>query len=313
MIKEFNNLQDFDEAFPDEETCISHYRAIRWPNGIPCIHCGSMERIYNLPKGKQKCGDCRKTFTVRHGSIFADSKLSLRLWFKAIFLMTSHKKGISSHQLARDLGVTQKTGWFVLSRIREASKTPEFSAPLDGTIEMDEMFIGGLSKWKHKNKKQNSSRIAEKTYYKGDKKVVMGMLQRDGDLRFHHVKSIKGAVKEVVSANIKPGATVYTDEAAHYRWMHNNYHHNLVKHYLGEYVRGDVTTNRIEGAFGHFKRAVHGVYHKVSDEHLHRYLNMFAWRWNRRDMGEGERVNDLLECTKGKQITYRKLIRKEVS
>src|ERR1700682_907104 len=120
MFKNFNNLQDFDKAFPDEEACINHFRAVRWPNGMSCVHCGSVERVYDLKLGKHKCGDCRKKFTVRNNTIFEDSKLALRLWFKAIFLMTSHKKGISSHQLARDLGITQKAAWFVLHRIREA-------------------------------------------------------------------------------------------------------------------------------------------------------------------------------------------------
>lgn len=315
MIKEFNSLEDFDAAFPDEEACIVHYRAIRWPDGVSCVHCGSMERVYDLHRGKHKCGDCRQTFTVRHGSIFADSKLPLRLWFKAIFLMTSHKKGISSHQLAKDIGVTQKTGWFVLSRIREASKTPEFSAPLDGTIEMDEMFVGGQGKWKHKAKKptQGANKVG-RPGYKNYKRIVVGMMQRGGELRFRHIPKLGiEQIKETITKNIRPGATVHTDEAAHYKWMKSDYSHNLVKHYIGEYVRGDVTTNRIEGAFGHFKRAVHGVYHKVSDEHLHRYLNMFAWRWNRRRMEEGERVNALLRCTKGNQITYRKLTRKDAA
>jgi len=314
MIKEFNNLEDFDAAFPDEESCIVHYRAIRWPAGMACVHCGSMERIYDLHKGKHKCGDCRKTFTVRNGSIFDDSKLKLRVWFKAIFLMTSHKKGISSHQLAKDIGVTQKTAWFLLNRIREATKTPEFAAPLNGTIEMDEMFVGGQGKWKHAIKKDSykKKRKGASGNYKAEKKVVIGMLQRDGDLRFQHIDGKNFVqIKQTVATNIALGATVYTDEAAHYKWMKDGYSHNLVKHYIGEYVRGDVTTNRIEGAFGHFKRAVHGVYHKVSDEHLHRYLNMFAWRWNRRKIGEGDRVNALLECTRGKQITYRQLIRKD--
>jgi hypothetical protein len=117
-------------------------------------------------------------------------------------------------------------------------------------------------------------------------------------------------LKATVARNIASGARVHTDEAAHYRWMQSEYNHEVVKHYFKEFVRGDVTTNRIEGAFGHFKRAVHGVYHKVSDEHLDRYLQMFAYRWNRRGMGEGERVNDLLKRTQGSRITYRELTRK---
>jgi transposase-like protein len=305
MLKNFNNLQDFEEAFPDEKTAIDHFRSLRWPDGLSCVHCGSMARVYTLNDGTHKCGDCRKKFTVRHGSIFEDSKLALRLWFKAIFLMTSHKKGISSHQLARDLGITQKSAWFVLHRIREATLTPEFQAPLTGTIEADEAYVGGRGKWKHASKKTGIQGESK------DKKMVLGMQQRGGDLRLVHLQSRNfPTLKATLYSNIAPGSRVHTDEAAHYKWMHDEYQHALVKHSMGEYVREDVTTNRIELAFGHFKRAVHGVYHKVSDEHLDRYLQMFAYRWNRRGMGEGERVNDLLKRARGSRLTYKRLTRK---
>jgi transposase-like protein len=313
MLKNFNSLQDFEEAFPDEKSAVDHFRAIRWPDGLSCVHCGSMERVYTLSDGTHKCGDCRKKFTVRNGSIFEDSKLALRLWFKAIFLMTSHKKGISSHQLARDLGITQKSAWFVLHRIREASTTKEFQEPLTGTIETDEAYVGGQGKWKHASKKRPGMGRQRKGQYRGEKHVVLGMQQRDGDLRFVHLRQEKnfGGIKAAIRANILEGSRVHTDEAAHYKWMAQNFAHEVVTHGSGEYVRGDVTTNRIELAFGHFKRAVHGVYHKVSDEHLDRYLQMFTYRWNRRGMGEGERVNDLLKRTQGSRINYKRLTRKE--
>lgn len=311
MLKNFNNLQDFDEAFPDEKSCVDHFRTLRWPNGLACVHCGSMERVYTLADGTHKCGDCRKKFTVRNGSIFEDSKLALRLWFKAIFLMTSHKKGISSHQLARDLGVTQKTAWFVLHRIREATATKEFQEPLTGTIEADEAYVGGSEKWKHASKKKASGHRA-KGPHRDSKHMVLGMQQRNGELRFVHLH--KGysfpQLKLVLDRNIARGSRVHTDEAAHYTWMRDHFAHATVNHKSGEYVRDDVTTNRIELAFGHFKRAVHGVYHKVSDEHLDRYLQMFTYRWNRRDMGEGERVNDFLAMARHSRLTYKRLTRK---
>lgn len=310
MIKDFNNLQDFDAAFPDEKAAIDHFRSIRWPNGLSCVHCGSMERIYTLSGGTHKCGDCRKKFTVRNGTIFEDSKLALRLWFKAVFLMTSHKKGISSHQLARDLGVTQKTAWFVLHRIREAATTKEFQEPLTGTIEADEAYVGGKGKWMHASKKPKGRKATGSQKHRVN--VVLGMQQRDGELRFFHMHKASGfpALQTIMGQNIAHGARVHTDEAAHYTWMRDHFVHEVVSHSNREYVRGDVTTNRIEGAFGHFKRAVHGVYHKVSDEHLDRYLQMFTFRWNRRQMGEGERVNDLLKRTQGTRISYKRLTRK---
>ncbi len=311
MFKEINNLIQFEEAFPNELACINHFRAIRWPNGMSCVHCGSMERVYDLKMGRHKCGDCKGKFTVRHDTIFGDSKLPLRTWYRAIFLMTSHKKGISSHQLGRDIGVTQKTAWFILHRVREATLMTGYEEPLSGTIEADELFVGARAKWKHADKGTSKG-----SGY-GDKKKVLGLLQRGGDLRLMHMPqgdtqktSPITAMQRALRSNIRPGSAVHTDEAPHYKWMGNMYAHSLVKHTLGEYVRGDVTTNRIEGAFGHFKRAVHGVYHKVSDEHLDKYLQMFAWRWNRREMGEGGRVNDLLQSTKGRRLTYKRLTRK---
>lgn len=307
MIRSFKSLSDFDQAFPDEKACVDHYRAIRWPNGMSCVHCGSMERIYTLKDNTHKCGDCRKKFSVRHGSIFGDSKLELRLWFRAVFLMTSHKKGISSCQLARDLGITQKSAWFVLHRIREATKTEEFQRPLDGTVQVDEVFLGGKEKWKHRNKRRPGmeGRGSIKS-----KQVVIGMLSDKGELRLKHVPGLYvNDIQDVVRTNIAPGSKIHTDEARHYVWMNSEYEHALVKHRLGQYVKDGVTTNAIEGAFGHFRRAIAGVYHKASDEHIDRYLGMFGWRWTRRNMGESERVNALLADTKGKQITYRTLIR----
>jgi hypothetical protein len=310
MIREFDNLEDFEQAFPDEKSAIDRFRSIRWPAGICCPDCGSM-KVYDLKMGKHKCGEkeCAAKFTVRNRTIFDDSKLPLRKWFKAIFLMTSHKKGISSCQLARDVGVTQKTAWFMLHRIRNASMTQEFKAPLTGTIEADEMYVGGQAKWKHANKRVNSGLKGKAAR---DKRGVLGMMQRGGELRLTTLKGATGSdFRSILINNIERGSRVHTDEAPHYVWMQSLYAHSLVKHSLNEYVRGDVTTNSIEGAFGHFKRAVTGVYHKISDEHLDRYLQCFSWRWNRRKMGEGERVNELLKATKGKRITYKQLIRKD--
>lgn len=308
MLTELKNLHDFDETFPDEKACIDHYRQVRWPDGIACVHCGSMERVYDLKMGKHKCGDCGEKFTVRHGSIFADSKLSLRKWYKAVFLMTSHKRGISSCQLAKDVGVTQKTAWFILHRIRNATMTREFQARLTGTIECDEMFVGGRARWKHKLKKNREGLAGQ---HVPDHKPVLGMIQRDGELRFKRITGTTyGEIVGAITDNITYGSRVYTDEAAHYKWMKSTYAHALVRHTLDEYVVGDVTTNRIEGAFSHFKRTMTGTYFKISDMHLDRYLQAFAWRWNRRKMGEGERVNALLQATRGKQITYKQLIAK---
>ena len=308
MLTKFKSLADMSAAFPDEDACINHFRALRWPDAdkTACPHCGVIGKPYTLKNNTHKCRDCLKKFTVRNGTIFEDSKIALRKWFMAIFLMTSHKKGISSCQLARDIGVTQKTAWFMLHRIRNAAMTQEFNAPLTGTVEIDEAYVGPNPRWQHRNKR--NPLILGKAAA-NEKRTVFGIVERDGDLRVHYVPNAKKAtLMPIILANIAPGSRVYSDEGSQYLWMRSKYSHALVTHTLGEYVRGDISTNTIEGVFSHFKRMMVGTYHKASDRHLDRYLQMFAYRWNRRDMGEGERVNDLLRSTKGRRLSYKMLI-----
>jgi transposase-like protein len=307
MLKEISSLDELYTVFPTEQSAIDHFRKVRWPSGVICYDCGSV-KVWNLAGEGQKCGDCGKKFTVRHDTIFAESKLPLRKWFAAIFLITSHKKGIASAQLARDLGITQKSAWHVLHRIREATQHHAFQRPLlSGTIEADETYVGGKEKNKHRKAR---GRTETGEFNVAPKKIVFGMLQRGGELRMQRVKRL-AETKRAVLANVELKSRVYTDEAAHYRWMTHPYEHALVRHGFHEYVVGDVTTNGIEGAFSHFKRAVIGVYHQISDEHIDRYLSMFAWRWNRKNMEEGERVNALLRSTVGHQLPYKVLTRKE--
>jgi hypothetical protein len=279
---------------------------------VACPYCGSL-KVYDLKLGKHKCGEkqCAEKFTVRHDSIFADSKLPLRTWFKAIFLMTSHKKGISSAQLARDLGIMQKSAWHLLHRVREATMTEEFKRPLlTGKIQADETLIGGKEHFKHASKRTPHAAGKGSMY---SKTVVLGMISDSGELRMQKIPNFRRKdIERIIKKNIRGGSVVHTDEATHYKWMRGFYEHSLVKHRFGQYVTDDgVHTNGIEGAFSHFKRTVTGTYHQISDEHIDRYLGMFAWRWTRRKMGEGERVNALLKATKGSQLTYRKLTRKD--
>ena len=308
MLRQFKSLATMQAAFPDEDTCINHFRALRWPDAkaIVCPHCGVVGEHYTLANNTHKCQDCLKKFSVRNDTIFEDSKISLRKWFMAIYLVTAHKKGISSCQLARDIDVTQKTAWFMLHRIRNASMTTEFNAPLTGTVEVDEAYVGGQAKWKHASKRKPEllGHAAAK-----EKNIVFGMVERGGELRLRHVQDArKETTQPIIVANIAKGSHVHTDEANSYIWMRDRYVHRFVAHTLGEYVRGDVTTNRIEGAFSHFKRTILGTYHKASDKHLDRYLQMFAFRWNRREQGQGDRINDLLRSTKGRRLTHKTLI-----
>src|SRR5947199_6795549 len=173
MLKQFKSLSDMTATFADEDSCINHFRSLRWPdpNQTACPHCGAIGRPYLLGNNTHKCASCLKKFTVRNGTIFEDSKISLRKWFMAIFLMTSHKKGISSCQLAKDIGVTQKTAWFMLHRIRNAAATKAFKAPLDGTVEMDEAYVGGNPKWQHANKNKGLRGMGSAK----EKKAILGM------------------------------------------------------------------------------------------------------------------------------------------
>ena|ERR1700694_977102 len=316
MLKSFKSLSDFRHAFPDEDACINHFRVLRWPEAdkIGCPHCGVIGAHYTLKNNAHKCRDCLKKFSVRHGTIFEDSKISLRKWFMAIFLMTSHKKGISSCQLAKDIGVTQKTAWFMLHRIRNAAMTKEFKAPLSGTVEVDEAYVGPNPRFQHADKRVPRSG----TPTERGRKIVFGMAQRDGDIRLANIPDTKiETTIPLVIANVARRSNVHTDESANYSWMDTVYARSLVVHTLGEYVRGDTTTNRIEGVFSHFKRTMIGTYHKASAKHLDRYLQMFAFRWNRRTKGkrknkvvygEDQRVNDLLRSTKGRRLSYKMLI-----
>ena len=295
------------QVFSDEQKCIDHFRAVRWPNGIACPHCGSMGKIYALNNGTYKCAEsqCAKKFSVRNGTIFEDSKIPLQKWFMAIYLVTSHKKGISSCQLARDIKVTQKSAWHMLHRITTAIEVDR-SEPLTGVVEIDETYVGGKEKNKHANKRVKGSQGAGSAK---SKTVVLGVIERNGDLRLNKIQSAKAEhIKPLVMANVSTDAKVNTDEGTQYNWMKKDYEHQLVKHAMGEYVRGDAYTNSIEGAFGHFKRSITGVFHKASDKHIERYLNMFAWRWNNRKMGEGQRVNSLLKSSQGRKLTYKQLI-----
>lgn len=311
MFQQFDTLFDLLKVFSDEKTCIDHFRSVRWPNGVVCPHCGSCG-VYNLADGTHKCKEsqCAKKFSVRYDTIFQDSALPLQKWFMAIYLITSHKKGISSCQLARDLGITQKSAWHMLHRIRAAIEVDR-SEPLTGTVEIDETYVGGKEGNKHKNKRTPNSQGPGSNKKKS---VVFGMIERGGDLRLDKIPSAKVEfIKPLVLANVSNEAIVNTDEGTQFLWMKGaSFEHRAVKHRFDEYVVGDNYTNTIEGAFGHFKRAITGIYHKASDKHINRYLNMFAWRWNSRDMGEGQRVNALLKSTVGRTLTYRALTKKDV-
>lgn len=288
-------------AIPDEQAAIDHFRAIRWRNGAYCPHCGSA-KVYNFSDNRtHKCGDCRQRFSIKVGTIFEDSKIPLRKWMMAIWLLTSHKKGIASTQLAKDIEVTQKTAWFMLHRLRHAAFTKSFNEPLEGAVEVDETFVGGKSF--NKPRRQRTGIRGHK-----GKAVVLGMLERDGELRAGVVPNVKQeTIQPIVYAHVAPGSTLYTDEAGTYRGI-QGFNHQTTSHAQGIYVvDGHNHTNSIEGVWALLKRQIVGVHHWVSPKHLSRYVDEMSWRYNRRDMAEGTRVNALI-ADAGGRLTYRALV-----
>lgn len=310
MKTEFASLYQLFEMIPDEAAAIAHFKAIRWKNGAFCPYCGSV-RIYDLKGGvRHKCADCRVAFSVKVGTVFKDTKIPMRKWLAAIWLITSHKKGIASTQLARDIAVTQKTAWFMLHRLRHAARTRSFNRLLDGEIEVDETFIGG--KAGNRPLSERRARKAENTHRSGisGKTIVMGILERGGELRAGVVEDTKkDTLEPIVQYHVKPGALVYTDEAHAYRDLHTDFRHESVAHRREEYARGSVHTNSLEGFWSLLKRQIYGIHHWVSAKHLDQYVAEAAWRYMLRERTDGSRVTTLLAQSEGR-LTYNMLIGK---
>jgi transposase-like protein len=301
MLAKFDSLYSLFEAFPDEQSCIDHLRSIRWRDGEFCPYCGSL-KVYHFSDRKTfKCGDCRQRFSIKVGTIFEDTKLPLRKWFAAVWMITNHPKGIASTTLAKDLKITQKSAWFVMHRLRHAARTNSFNAPLKGTVEADTTFVGGKSKNRHaKDRKGGQGGVG--------KEVVLGMIERGGELRAQHVPNNNApALQDGVRKNVEPGSRLMTDDDTAFRTFKTEYDHQAVAHGAGEYVRGDAHTNSIESVWAQLKRQIIGVHHWVSPKHLQRYVDEMAWRINRRDMRTAPRMNSLFECVEGR-LTYKALI-----
>ena len=300
MLRPIASLYDFFEAFPDEQAAIDHLRSIRWRDGAYCPYCKSKRVMHFADKRTHKCHGCRQRFSIKVGTIFEDTKLPLRKWFAAIWLITSHKKGIASTQLAKDLKITQKSAWFVLHRLRYAAKTKSFNRPLSGVVELDETYFGGKDHNKHKSKRSGVSGPSGKT-------VVFGLVERGGQIRARKISALSSRmVRGRVVDNVVPGTPLMTDEMPAYVGLDIPYPIWSVNHSKGEYVRYAVHTNTIEGAWSLFKRQVYGIHHHISIKHLDAYLGEMCYRYSNRGMGEGERINDLLSQVEGR-LTYKAL------
>lgn len=306
---EFNNLTDLLTKFRDEKTCIEHLAFQRWENGIPvCPYCKNVG-AYNIEDGKRyKCKykECHKKFSVRVGTIFEDSNISLRIWFGAIYLATSHKKGISSLQLHRDLGITQKTAWFLMQRIREMLKDKD-AERMQNPSEADETFIGGKEKNKHQHKRSKGTQgRSTKT-----KQAVFGILERDNKVVVAHVPDTSAeSLQPIIYERVEAGAIINTDEWTGYNGLNEIYKHQIVNHGRGEYVTGNSHTNTLEGFWSLLKRGIYGIYHQVSPKHLERYCEEFAYRYNTRRMKDSKRFNHALKQSSGR-LSYNQLVFEE--
>jgi transposase-like protein len=292
------------EMFPDQETARVYLEGRLWPNGPRCPVCGLGDRVAVRKGGFYRCNQCKEDFTVRTGTIFERSHVPLHKWIYAMYLLVTARKGISSMQLAKEIGITQKSAWFVLHRLREAcgSKLEK----LKGIIEIDETFVGGKETNKHEWKKLKAGRGTV------GKTPVLGMRERGGRTV---AMPIEGTDKETIQAavqrHVEVGSIVDTDESGAYTGIHFlGYTHGTVNHGAGEYVREDVTTNGIESVFAVLKRGLIGVYHHASPKHLGRYVDEFSFRLNEGNVKNHTltRLDSFVDGTAGKRLTYKALI-----
>jgi transposase-like protein len=288
--------------FGDEDRCRDFLAGLRWPNGVRCIRCDSDRVGFLATRSLWRCKECRKEFSVKKGTIFEDSPIPLSKGLPAIWLYSAGKKGRSSHQLARDLGVTQKTAWFISHRIRLAMDTDSFDAPLSGEVEADETYIGGKDNFKHAHLRRPMGRGPQI-----GKVAVMGLLERHGEVRARVVPTRhKPVLQAEVRRHVAPGSTVYTDEFKSYQGLEADYVHEVINH-SEEYVRGHVHTNGIENFWSLFKRVIYGTHHSVEPFHLDRYLSENVQRFNTRQLRDNVRFTQTAGRVLGRRITYKEL------
>ena len=314
MFAQFSNLYQLFDFFKDEAVCLSYWEQIHWGGQPFCPHC-SCEKVYKTNRG-YKCAnkECFKKFTAISGTIFENTKIPLRLWFGAIYLMTAHKKGISSLQLGRDLGVQQRTAWYLLHRIREILKEnePEMIGGEGVVVEVDETYVGGKVKNMNNRKRRE---IKEQIRGVNDNKTaVMGYIERSNKIRFEVVCK-ECVIAEMVKENIATDSVIMTDSATTYTNIGKQFaYHGTVDHSKKEYVKEDVIhTNTIEGSFSLLDRMIIGIYHFVSPKHLQAYCNESAYRYNTRKITDPQRFEHAVKMCGNSRLTYQKLINKPQS
>lgn len=305
MSKSTISTFDLFAMFPDAESARLYLESRLWENGVTCPICKGGERITTRKGGYYRCNACQLDFTIRTGTIFERSHIPLNKWLYAMYMLVTARKGISSMQLAKEIGVTQKSAWFMLHRLREACNGK--LEKLQGMIEIDETFVGGKEANKHECKKLKAGRGSV------GKTAVMGLRERGtGRTIAMPIKATDmETLQTAIHTNCEVGSTLFTDEASGYIGMDGLFfRHDTVCHSVGEYINGQAHTNGIESVWALLKRGVYGVYHQVSPKHLGRYVNEFAFRLNAGDVKRHtlDRLDSFVVAVVGKRLTYAGLI-----
>ncbi len=295
-----------------EEEAREYMEKILWPNGPVCPHCGH-QGAWSLNgesyrDGLYKCKACKEPFTVTIGTVMEDSHLPIRKWLMAFYLMCASKKGISALQLQRELGLgSYQTAWHLCHRIRLAMNEDQTLKLLSGTVEVDETYVGGKPRKENKGESENPKPKSKRG--RGTSKTpVLALVERKGNavsrpIERVNAKTLKGAIKEVCNKT----SCIMTDEWSSYRGIGKDFAggHKVVNHSIGEYVKGNASTNTAESFFALLKRGIHGAFHHVSKIHLHRYCDEFAFRWNYRKTDEGKRTEAAIKGSEGKRLMYK--------
>jgi transposase-like protein len=302
-----SSLLEAIRYFSDLDVATDYVANLRWPNGPVCPRCGGTEYSYLTTRRIWKCKACKKQYSVKVGTIFEDSPLGLDKWLPAIWLAANSKNGISSHELARALGITQKSAWFMLHRIRLAMRSGSFSM-LSGEVEVDETYIGGKARFMKQGAAKTPRRRTVGQGRSKDKTAVLGMVERGGRVRAHVIEDIRRkTLHGYVRDNVVEGSTLYTDEFISYTGLDKDYDHRTINHAVA-YVDGNVHTNVMENFWSVLKRGLHGTYISVKPFHLFRYLDERMFTFNERELDDLGRFEKVVQTAATRRLTYTQLI-----